>query len=204
MKVLIAFEFSGIAREAFKACGHDAMSCDLLDTEIPGKHHKGDIFKFLSGKHFDLILAHPECTYLCNSGVKHLYIDGRKENGRDEERWRLMERDAKKFRRILNTRSADRVIVENPIMHGYAQSIIGKKAAHVTQPWWFGHGEIKATCFWTRNLDDFVFVPSNIVSGREARVHKASPGPDRWKERSRSYPGMMQALAEQITELYGV
>ncbi len=196
MKILIAYEFSGIARDAFIACGHDAISCDLLPTERPGPHVRGDIHKFLRGKRFDLILAHPECTYLCNSGVRWLTTE--------EGRWSKMVKAATEFRRMLNNRRSEMTIVENPIMHSHAKDIIGRSQDQVVQPWWFGDGEIKATCFWYRGMDGFRLEKTNVVDGREARVHRLSPGPDRWKERSRSFPGMMQALAEQVTQHYGI
>jgi len=194
MKILVSHEFSGIARDAFIRHGHDAISCDLLASERPGPHHQGDVWRFIRGQRFDLWLAHPECTYLCNSGVRWLQTE--------RGRWEKMEKAARQFRRILNSRYADRIIVENPIMHGHAKEIIGRKQDQVLQPWMFGEPETKAVCLWLKNVDPFE--PTDIVAGREARVHKASPGPDRWKERSRSYPGMMDAIAKQVTERYGI
>ncbi len=192
MRVLIACEFSGVVREAFKARGHDAWSCDLLPTEIPGNHIQGDAREILS-QGWDLLIAHPPCTYLCNSGVRWLY-SGTKKN---EPRWALMEEGAKFFLEMLNA-PIPRIAVENPIQHGYAKKIIGRTQSQVIQPWQFGHGEIKATCFWLKGLQPLR--PTNIVSGRVPRVAWASPSKDRWKERSVTLPGIATAMAEQWGE----
>jgi hypothetical protein len=207
MRVLVACEFSGIVREAFRARGHDAWSLDLLDTEIKSKYHYYDYDLSIGPKYedmlqldrygrWDLVIAHPPCTYLSNSGVKHLYIGGRKSNGRDWQRWRQMGYAAKFFRLFWLAR-AERVCIENPIMHGHGREKIGlpEVTPQIIQPWMFGHGEIKATCLWLRGLP--ALVPTNIVEGRKPRVHHASPGPDRWKERSRTLQGIADAMAEQ-------
>lgn len=192
MKVLIGCEFSGIVRDAFISRGHDAVSCDIEPSERPGPHIKDNLLNHLEG--WDLIIAHPPCTYLANSGAKHLYLGMKKQNGRDPDRWERMAEAVKFFRAILNAPVAS-ICVENPIMVGHAQRLIGKRHSQVIQPWLFGHGEIKATCFWLRGLDKLV--PTHIVEGRNARVHKASPGPNRWKERSRTLAGIAIAMAEQ-------
>lgn len=185
MKVLIACEFSGIVREAFKAKGHDAWSCDLLDTEIPGQHLWEDVESVL-GKRWDLIIAHPPCTYLTNSGVRWLHTQ--------TGRWEKMEEGAAFFKMFLDV-DCPRVAVENPIPHRYALNLMGRKYDQIIQPWMFGHGETKATCLWLKGLPKLE--PTNIVDGREARVHKEAPSPDRWKNRSRTLQGIAEAMAEQ-------
>ena len=182
MRVLIACEFSGIVRDAFIARGHDAVSCDLLPTERPGPHVEGDVRPMLRER-WDLVIAHPPCTYLANSGVRWLYSK--------PERWRLLGAAAGFFSQCLNA-NADRVAVENPVMHKWAGM---RKPDFTVQPWQFGHGETKRTCFWTKRLPPLL--PTNIVAGRDARVHREPPGPDRWKKRSLTYPGIAAAMAEQ-------
>lgn len=196
MKVLIACEFSGVVREAFKARGHDAWSCDIIDAEDGSPYHiKFDAaLSFVSHGFWDLMIAHPPCTFLTNSGVRWLYKEGRQENGRDELRWRDMAKAALFFRRMLEAPIA-RICVENPIMHGYARELVEADPAQIIQPWQFGHGETKATGLWLKNLPKLE--PTNIVEGRQPRVHHASPGPDRWKERSRTLTGIAAAMAEQ-------
>lgn len=185
MKVLIACEFSGIVRDAFIARGHDAISCDLLPTERPGPHIQQDVREVLGQMHFDLVIAHPPCTYLANSANKHLYLEADREQKAQEA--------AKFFRFLLNCGAA-RVCVENPIMR-HAEERVGRKPDQIIQPWQFGHGETKATCLWLKGLPKLV--PTNIVEGRTARVHRESPGPNRWKNRSRTYQGIADAMAEQ-------
>jgi len=189
MRVLVACEFTGIVRDAFIEKGHDAISCDLLPTERPGPHYQGDIFEFLRlsairGIIFDLMVAHPPCTRLCNSGVCWL-----------EKRnlWGEM-RLACSFFNSLKTANIKRKCIENPIPHKYAREIIGKYS-QIIQPWMFGHGETKATCLWLENLP--CLIPTNMASGREQRLHRLPPSPDRAKERSRTYPGIADAIAEQ-------
>ena len=183
MKVLIACEESGIVREAFAKLGHNAWSCDLLDTAIPGQHIKDDVLKHLEDG-WDLMVAHPPCTRLANSGV----------------RW-LSERNkfgdvipASEFFNSLLDNPIPKVCVENPIQHKYAREYI-RKYNQIIQPYQFGHGERKATCLWLRGLP--LLKPSNIVDGREARIHKMQPSKDRAKLRSRTYPGIAKAMAEQ-------
>ena len=184
MRVLIACEFSGIERDAFRARGHDAISCDLLPTERPGPHHEGDVLPLLR-EPWDLVIAHPPCRYLANSGVRW-----RVERGE----WAEIEAGARFFLACLYA-NAPRVAVENPVMHKYGVRIIGRRQDFTLQPWQHGHGETKRTCYWTKGLP--ALVPSNAVSGRAPRVHHASPGPERWRERSRSYPGVAAAMADQ-------
>lgn len=185
MRVLVACEFSDVVREAFRKRGHDAMSCDLLETEINGSHHKGNVFDIIDDN-FDLMIAHPPCTYLANSGVRWL--------AKDEDRFASMQKAAAFFHELLNT-NIPRICVENPIIHKYAAEIIGCRQTQTIQPWQFGHGETKATCLWLKNLPNLV--PTKIVDGRTPRVHHSSPGPDRWKERSRTLLGIADAMAEQ-------
>lgn len=182
MKVLIACEFSGIVREAFKAKGHDAWSCDLLDTEIPGQHIKGDVLDCLQKYNYDfeIMIAHPPCTHLAVSGARWF------KDKKQEQEAALM------FVKQLMNQPIKKICIENPI------SIISsriRKPDQIIQPWQFGHGETKATCLWLKNLPKLT--PTNIVDGREARIHKMAPGPDRWKERSRTMPGIAQAMADQ-------
>jgi hypothetical protein len=215
MRVLIAQESSGVIRRAFAARGHFAVSVDLLPADDGNKlwgsgdyaairgqgvHYQGDIMDFIFGDAgglmdagFDLMIAHPECTYLCNSGVRWLYINGRKENGQDLERWRKADEAADHYNR-LGEAPIDRICRENPVMHNYALGRCGH-ATQFVQPWQHGHGEIKATGLRLKNLP--LLKPTKIVDGRTPRVHHASPGPDRWKERSRTLTGIAAAMADQ-------
>jgi hypothetical protein len=179
---LVACEFSGIVRDAFAALGHDAMSCDLLPSEAPGQHYQGDVMDLLEPgcATWDLMIAHPPCTHLAVSGARWF------KDKRDEQD------EALRFVADLMRAPIKRICIENPI------SIISsriRKPDQIIQPWMFGHGETKATCLWLKNLPPLV--PTNIVSGRDPRVHHASPGPDRWKERSRTLQGIAEAMADQ-------
>lgn len=179
MKVLIACEYSGIVRDAFRARGHEAMSCDLLPSEAPGPHYEGDIRNILDAN-WDLMIAHPPCTHLAVSGARW-FKDKQQEQA-----------EALEFVRLLLAANIPRIALENPV------SIISsriRKPDQIIQPWQFGHGETKATCLWLKNLSPLR--PTNIVEGREARVHKMPPSSDRWKERSRTYQGIADAMAEQ-------
>ena len=179
MRVLVACEFSGIVRDAFIGQGHDALSCDLLPTERPGPHYEGDVRDVL-GAGWDLMIAHPPCTHLAVSGAR--WFKGKGE---------LQER-ALDFVRLLLNADIPMIALENPY------SVISTRVRppdQVIHPWQFGHGERKATCLWLKNLPELK--PTEIVEGREARVHRCAPGPDRWKERSRTYPGIAAAMAEQ-------
>lgn len=193
MKVLIACEFSGTVREEFKKLGWDAWSCDLLDTEISGNHYKGDVFDIID-QGWDLMIAHPPCTYLTNSGVRWLYNPDKSHN---TQRWLLMRQGAKFFKKLLDA-DIPYIAIENPIPHKYAINNIGRKYDQKIQPWMFGHGETKATCLWLKNLPHLE--PTNIVDGREARMHKLPPSKDRWKIRSKTYQGIAEALALQYTQ----
>jgi len=181
LRVLVACEYSGTVREAFKELGHYAMSCDLLDTEIPGEHYKGDVRDILFDG-WDIMIAHPPCTHLAVSGARWF---------KDKQREQA---EALEFVRLLLDAPIERIALENPI------SIISsqiRKPDQIIQPWQFGHGETKATCLWLQNLPKLQ--PTNIVEGREQRIWKIPPGPDRWKERSRTFEGIANALAIQFT-----
>lgn len=193
----MACEFSGTIREAFKKLGHDAWSCDLLDTEIPGNHIVGDVLSILNDG-WDLMVAHPPCTYLTNAGVRHLHENVTSKNGKrakiyGKARMDAMVDAAEFFNKLFNA-PIPKICVENPIPHKYARDIIGKYT-QIIQPWQFGHGETKATCLWLKNLPNLK--PTNIVTGREPRIHKMGPSKDRWKERSRTYSGIAEAIATQ-------
>jgi hypothetical protein len=179
MRVLVACEFSGVVRDAFRARGHDAYSIDLLPSERPGPHWVGDVEPFLVPS-WDLMIAHPPCTHLAVSGARW-FAEKQTEQSQ-----------ALAFVQRLMDAPIERIAIENPI------SVISskiRKPDQIIQPWQFGHGETKATCLWLKNLPKLE--PTNIVAGREPRVHHASPGPDRWKERSRTLQGIADAMAEQ-------
>lgn len=181
MRVLIACEFSGVVRDAFIRAGHDAWSCDLLPTEQPGPHIIGDVRKNLSQR-WDLMVAHPPCTHLAVSGARWW---------KDKQQ---QQADALAFVEELMDANIARICVENPI------SIIStkiRKPDQIIQPWMFGHGETKATCLWLKNLPPLQ--PTDVVDGRKPVVHYASPSPDRWKVRSRTYLGIAEAMAQQWT-----
>lgn len=186
MKVLIACEFSGVVRDAFLARGHDAMSADLLPTESPGPHFEGDVAPLLR-EPWDMVIAHPPCTFLANSGVRWLH--------ERPERWGGLRLAAAFFAACLAA-NAPRVAVENPVMHRYGKELIGGEShAFTVQPYEFGDGETKRTCFWTRGLPPLL--PTAIAMQHVARVHLEPPGPERWKARSRTMPGIAAAMADQ-------
>ena len=185
MKILVACEFSGIIREAFAERGHDTWSCDLLPSEIEGQHFQINVVDILNFG-WDLMIAHPPCTYLCNSGVRWLH--------EGFQRWWKLEKAASFFRRLLQA-PIPHIVVENPIPHKYAVEFIGRQYDQIIQPWQFGHGETKATCLWLKNLP--LLKPTNIVEGRIPRIHHEPPSSDRWKNRSRTYQGIAKAMAEQ-------
>jgi len=190
IKVLIACEFSGVVRRAFNALpDFEASSCDLLPAEDGSvNHYQGDVREILHRypHQWDLMIAHPPCTFLCNSGVRWLHTD--------PTRWNKLDEAAGLFRELLNA-PVEHIAIENPVMHKYAVERIGCKQDQSVQPWQFGHGECKRTCFWLKNLP--LLQPSEIVEGREQKVWKMSPSPDRWKLRSTTYPGIARAIANQ-------
>lgn len=179
MKVLIACEYSGAVRDAFINNGHDAMSCDLLPTDVDGPHYQGDVFDIINDG-WDIMIAHPPCTHLAVSGARWF-------KDKVEE-----QKEALEFVRRLMDAPIDKIAIENPI------SIISsriRKPDQIIQPWMFGHGETKATCLWLKGLPKLF--ATDIVEGREAKIHKMSPGPNRWKERSKTYQGIATAMANQ-------
>ena len=204
MRVLIACEFSGIVRDAFIARGHDAVSCDLLPTERPGPHYHGDVRDILDDK-WDACIAHPSCQYLTNAGSKWLYNGGLKENGKDEDRWNNLDKAAAFFRLFATADHIPRRVIENPIPNKYALALMGRKYDQIVQPWWFGHKEMKSTCLWFYGVKklvatDIVGPPPKDKDERKSwqRVHRETPGADRWKNRSRTFSGIAKALAEQV------
>ncbi len=192
MNVLIACEFSGVVRNAFTEQGHNAISCDLLDSEIKGPHIKGNVEHLLKFK-WDLIIAHPPCTYLCNSGVRHL---------KNNPLRKMLMREAVNFFNLFLNARCDRVCVENPIPHKYG---IGKTYTQIIQPYEFGHPERKATCLWLKGLPKLKETKNvkeemlKLPKSKSQRLHYMSPGPDRGKERSRTFEGIAEAMAIQWT-----
>lgn len=181
MRVLVACEYSGRVRDAFRRHGHEAMSCDLLPTETLGPHYQGPVEDVLNDG-WDLMVAHPPCTHLAVSGSRH--FPEKVADGRQQE--------ALNFVRLLMNAPVPRWCIENPV------SVISSAICppnQIIQPWEYGHGEVKATCLWLKNLPRLK--PSHCVEGREARVHLMPPSPDRWKERSRTYQGVADAMAKQ-------
>lgn len=179
LRVLVACEYSGIVRDAFIARGHEAMSCDLLETEQPGPHYRGDVRDVL-GAGWDLMVAHPPCTHLSVSGARWFNVK------RDEQDQALA------FVRMLFAAPIPRIAVENPV--SVISTRLGRPSQTI-QPWQFGHGECKATCLWLLGLP--ALRPTKLVAGREQRVHMMPPGPDRWRERSRTFQGIADAMADQ-------
>lgn len=190
MNILIACEESGVVRDAFIERGHNAISCDILETSNHGPHIIGDVKPLLKYK-WDMIIAHPPCTYLCNSGVCHLKTD--------PTRWEKMEKAVEFFNLFLNA-DCKKICVENPIPHKYG---LGKTYTQIVQPWMFGHKERKATCLWLKGLP--ILKPTDNVKekmlklpkSKQQRLHYLSPGPERAKERSKTFSGLARAMAEQ-------
>jgi hypothetical protein len=194
VNVLVACEFSGIVRDAFIAAGHNAMSCDLLPTERPGPHYTGDVREVI-GPEWDLMIAHPPCTYLANSGAHWLH--------RQEGRWEKMRAGAEFFRLLLDA-PIPKIAIENPVMHKYAVAIVGRRQDQTIQPFEFGHPESKRTCLWLKNLPqlrstevlskpDCGYWENQTPSGQ----NKLGPSPDRWKQRSTFYRGWADAMVAQ-------
>ncbi len=209
--ILVACEFSGTVRNEFAKLGHYALSCDLLDTESDFvnancAHYTGDIKDILDDKNviWDLMIAHPPCTFLTNAGVRHLHEDVTSKNGvrakiHGKARWNEMLK-ACEFFNLLQKCNIPRICIENPIPHGYARERIGKYT-QIIQPWMFGHPETKATCLWLKNLPRLM--PTNNVKAHmltlpkneQHKIHHMAPSKDRWKKRSLTYPGVAQAFA---------
>ena len=186
MRVLVACEFSGAVRNAFLARGHDAVSCDLLPSETPGPHHQGDVLEILDDG-WDMMIAHPPCTYLCNSGLHW--------NNKRPERNALTQ-EALEFVRKLLDAPIERIALENPV--GCISTQI-RRWDQAIQPWQFGHGENKRTCLWLKNLPPLS--PTQVVEGRENRILLMSESPVRWKKRSLTYHGIAEAMADQWGDL---
>jgi hypothetical protein len=193
MRVLIACEFSGIVRDAFATRGHDAMSCDLLPSERPGKHYQGDVLDILEDG-WDLMIAHPPCTYLANSGVQHLH--------KDPDRWEKMVAAGEFFMTLLDA-PISKIAVENPVPHHYANL---PKYTQIIQPYQFGHNVQKRTCLWLKCLP--MLVTTKVVDkgecymGRDGKSngskwYQLPPSIDRWRFRSRTFQGIANAMAEQ-------
>lgn len=185
MRVLVACEFSGVVRRAFRSLGHEAWSCDLLEAEDSSPYHfKMDVLNGILTHGWNLLIAHPPCTFLAVSGARW-FKDRQKEQD-----------EALRFVAQLLAAPIPRIALENPI------SVIStqiRKPDQIIQPWMFGEGETKATCLWLKGLPQLI--PTEIVSGRVARVHRESPGPERWKNRSRTYEGIASAMAQQWGDL---
>ncbi len=195
MRVLVACEFSGVVRRAFAERGHDAWSCDLLPAEDRSNQHIIGDARDLLGDEWDMLMvAHPPCTRLCNSGVR--WLSSPPPGKTLDQMWRELDEAAVLFSTFW-TAPIERVCIENPVMHRHAKQRITNfaPAAQSVQPWQFGHGEVKRTCFWLKSLPPLR--PTAIVDGRSPRVHHMSPGPDRAKERSRFFPGIAAAMADQ-------
>ncbi len=194
----MACEFSGVVREAFRDRGHEAYSCDIMPSDDNSKYHiQDDVLQHLD-EDWDILIAHPPCTYLCNSGVAWLH--------KEEGRMKLMDHGAKFFKTLKDS-NIEKICVENPIPHKYAKSIIGRYT-QIIQPYEFGHAETKATCLWLKGLPRLI--PTNNVKREmdklpdniKHRIHHTSPGKDRAKIRSITFQGIAEAMAEQWTKPY--
>lgn len=179
MRILIACEYSGAVRDAFIALGHDAMSCDLLPADHGGPHYRGDVRDIIDNG-WDALIGFPPCTHICSSGARWF---------KDKQ---VEQAEALDFVRFLMNAPIPYIAIENPI--GVISSRI-RKPDQIVQPWMFGHGETKATCLWLKNLP--CLTPTNIVEGREQRIWKMAPSPNRWKERSKTFSGIAAAMAAQ-------
>ncbi len=210
MRVLVACEYSGAVRDAFTRAGHDAWSCDLLPSDAPGKHYQGDVRDILPGgdlngmfPKWDLMIAHPPCTYLCRAGQRWLNApdDSRPGKLKGAPRWEAVEEAVELFQ-LLQEADIPRIAVENPRPGSHVADRIGKPD-QVVQPWMFGHTENKATGLWLKNLpqleptDDVRKLMADMPKSETDKVHRASPGPDRWKIRSTTFTGLAAAMAAQ-------
>lgn len=202
MKVLIACEYSGKVRDAFIAKGHEAMSCDFEPTDRDGPHYQGDVRDILEDG-WDMLIAHPTCTYLTNTAVCHLHApDATEPTLKGKPRWEALKESAAFFKMLLECDIPLKAI-ENPIPHGYVVDLIGRKYDQLVQPYMFGHMERKATCLWLEGLpklietynvkEDMLKLPKNI----QQRLHYLPPSENRWKLRSETYQGIADAMAEQ-------
>lgn len=183
LRVLVACEYSGVVRDAFISAGHEAMSCDLMPTESEGPHYEGDVFDVIDYP-WDLMIAHPPCTHLSVSGARH--FPEKRMDGRQQQAVSF-------FMRLLRASAhIEMTAIENPVC---IMSSLYRKPDQIIQPWMFGHGETKATCLWLKNLNPLT--ATNVVDGRENRIHRMPPSADRWKERSKTYTGIAAAMAIQ-------
>ena len=183
MRVLVACESSGTVRDAFIRAGHDAMSCDILPTDSPGPHYQGDVFDVIDYP-WELMIGHPPCTHLSVSGSRH--FAEKKLDGRQQAAVSFF------MRLIRQSAHIPMVAIENPVC---IMSSLYRKPDQIIHPWQYGHGGTKATCLWLKGLP--LLQPTNIVEGREARIHRMPPSPDRWKERSKTFQGIADAMASQ-------
>lgn len=190
MDVLVACESSGAVREAFRSLGHDAWSCDLLPADDQSPYHfQGDCVPVITEDYWDLIIMHPPCTALCVSGNRH-YGEGKPKH---DERLQSIVWTTELW--LLAKEHAHSVAMENPV------GVLPFACSQVIQPWQYGHGETKATCLWLHNLP--LLQPTNIVEGRDDRIHRLPPSPERWKIRSKTYQGIAVAMASQWSEPKG-
>lgn len=208
MKVLVGCECSGVVRRAFRKRGHDAWSCDVQPADDGSKYHfQKDVLELLDID-WDLGIFHPPCTFILNSGCKHLYVGGKRflsdgtESPRDMDRWQKMEQGARFFKQLLFC-NIPKVACENPVMVGHALKIVGKNFNQKIQPWYFGHAETKATCLWLRNIPPLE--PTKLVYNdmmklpkkERHRIHYMGQSDDRGKLRSVTFSGIAEAMAEQ-------
>lgn len=186
LRVLVACEYSGTVRDAFIKRGHNALSCDLLSTDVDGPHYQGDLFDVIDYP-WDLMIAHPPCTDLSVSGARH--FEEKRKDGRQYKSMAFVMQIMRRSEHI------PMIAIENPVS---IISSLWRKPDQIIQPWQFGHGETKATCLWLKGLP--LLRHTNIVDGRDDRIHKMAPGPDRWKERSKTFQGIADAMAGQWGE----
>lgn len=191
MRVAVLCEYSGVVRDAFIEKGHEAISCDLLPTDSPGPHIQGDCLD-QDWFGYDLVIAHPPCQYLANSGVRWLH--------KQEGRYEKMLQSAEFFKRMLEL-PVPHIAVENSLPHGEAVKAIGRKYDFITHPWEHGEPYQKKTCFWTKNLPPLV--PTQVTEERKEWILKLGPSDDRWKIRSKTFAGIAKAMAEQWGNLNG-
>lgn len=201
---LIGMCTSGFLREALRAQGHDAWTCDILPAEDDSPFHwQMDVFRCVEMFRPDRALFHPVCQFMANSSAKHLYLGMKKENGPNPARWSKMY-EAAEFAKRIDQLNVEKFAWENPVMLKVAQEAIGRRQDQITQPWHHGDPFFKGTALWLRRFpllrDTNRLVPPKPGTDEHkawSAVHRASPGPNRWKERSRSFPGMMHAMADQ-------
>ncbi len=205
LKIIVGFESSGVVRTALRRLGHDAVSVDFLPTELPGPHIQDDVYNHVRGD-WDLGIFFPTCTFMCNSGLKHLYKGMKKENGICPERWEKMEKSAREFR-FLDEELDYPHAIENPVMMGEAKSIIGRAQDQIIHPYNFGHRQMKSTCLWLTDLEPLEHTTPWLKppTDREEKKRwednwRASQRADRWRDRSRTFEGIADAMALQWAE----